>query len=174
MIYALLAVSLFAVIAVGYGLGQDEQNEILEAKNREQTATIDSQAAVIRDLKDDEANLLVQLQSANRKLVEKDKLIAEKDKQIEKVQKRANSYRRSESKFKKLYKEVEIENINFESRVSSLESSIKPMANALRKCKKYIQQHDFSGKADALYMRKLGFTPELIRIMEELKDEWES
>lgn len=164
MIYALIAVSLFAVIAVGYGLGQDEQNEILEAKNREQTATIDSQAAVIRDLKDDEANLLVQLQSANRKLVEKDKLIAEKDKQIEKIQKRANSYRRGETKFKKLYAEVEKENIR-------MESAIKPMAKTLRNCKNYIQLHDFSGNADALYMRKLGFTPELIRILEELKDE---
>ena len=161
MIYALIAVSLFAVIAVGYGLGQDEQNEILEAKNREQTATIDSQAAVIRDLKDDEANLLVQLQSANRKLVEKDKLIAEKDKQIEKIQKRANSYRRGETKFKKLFTEAEMESIR-------MESAIQPMAKALRNCKKYIQVHDFSGKAD---MKRLGFTPELIRIMEELKHE---
>lgn len=161
MIYALLAVSLFAVIAVGYGLGQDEQNEILEAKNREQTATIDSQSAVIRDLKDDEANLLVQLQSAHRKLVEKDKLIAKKDEEIEKIQKRSNSYRRSEAKFKKLYKEVEYENVR-------LESSIQPMAKALQDCKKFIQQHDFSGKAD---FKKLGFTPELIQIMEGLKDE---
>lgn len=161
MIYALIAVSLFAVIAVGYGLGQDEQNEILEAKNREQTATIDSQAAVIRDLKDDEANLLVQLQSANRKLVEKDKLIAEKDKQIEKIQKRANSYRRGETKFKKLFTEAEMESIR-------MESAVQPMAKALRKCKKFIQLHDFSGKAD---FKKLGFTPELIRILEELKDE---
>lgn len=168
MIYALIAVSLLFVLAAGYGLGQDEQNEILEAKNREQTATIDSQAAVIRDLKDDEANLLVQLQSANRKVVESGKIIAEKDREIEKAKKRANSYRRSESKFKKLYKEVEIENINFESRVSSLESSIKPMANALRNCKRFIQLHDFAGKAD---LKKLGFTPELIRIMEELKHE---
>ena len=161
MIYALIAVSLLFVLAAGYGLGQDEQNEILEAKNREQTATIDSQAAVIRDLKDDEANLLVQLQSANRKLVEKDKLIAEKDKQIEKIKKRANSYRRGETKFKKLYEEVEMENIR-------MESAIQPMAKALRNCKKFIQLHDFSGKAD---LRKLGFTPELIRIMEGLKDE---
>lgn len=161
MIYALIAVSLFAVIAVGYGLGQDEQNEILEAKNREQTATIDAQAAVIRDLKDDEANLLVQLQSANRKLVEKDKLIAKKDEEIEKIQKRSNSYRRSEAKFKKLYKEVEYENVR-------LESSIQPMAKALRNCKKFIQIHDFAGKAD---FKKLGFTPKLIQIMEELKDE---
>ena len=154
MIYALIAVSLFAVIAVGYGLGQDEQNEILEAKNREQTATIDAQASTIRELKDDEANLLVQLQSANRKLVEKDK-------EIEKTQKRANSYRRGEAKFKKLYKEVEYENVR-------LESSIQPMAKALRNCKKFIQIHDFAGKAD---FKKLGFTPELIRIMEVLKDE---
>ena len=161
MIYALIAVSLFAVIAVGYGLGQDEQNEILEAKNREQTATIDAQASTIRELKDDEANLLVQLQSANRKLVEKDKLIAKKDEEIEKIQKRSNSYRRSEAKFKKLYKEVEYENVR-------LESSIQPMAKALRNCKKFIQIHDFAGKAD---LRKLGFTPELIRILEELKDE---
>lgn len=168
MIYTLLAVSLFAVIAIGYGLGQDEQNEILEAKNREQTATIDAQASTIRELKDDEANLLVQLQSANRKLVEKDKLIAEKDKQIEKVRKRANSYRRGEAKFKKLYAEGEEENIYMESKISSLESAIKPMANALWNCKKFIQIHDFAGKAD---FKKLGFTPELIRIMEVLKDE---
>lgn len=161
MIYALIAVSLLFVLAAGYGLGQDEQNEILEAKNREQTATIDAQACTIRELKDDEANLLVQLQSANRKLVEKDKLIAEKDKEIEKIQKRSNSYRRSEAKFKKLYKEVEYENVR-------LESSIQPMAKALRNCKKFIQIHDFAGKAD---FKKLGFTPELIRIMEELKDE---
>jgi len=161
MIYALIAVSLLFVLAAGYGLGQDEQNEILEAKNREQTATIDAQACTIRELKDDEANLLVQLQSANRKLVEKDKLIAEKDKEIEKIQKRSNSYRRSEAKFKKLYKEVEYENVR-------LESSIQPMAKALRNCKKFIQQHDFSGKAD---LKKLGFTPEVIRIMEELKHE---
>ena len=161
MIYALIAVSLFAVIAVGYGLGQDEQNEILEAKNREQTATIDAQASTIRDLKDDEANLIVQMQSMNRKLMEKEKLITEKDKEIEKIQKRSNSYRRSEAKFKKLYKEVEYENVR-------LESSIQPMAKALQDCKKFIQQHDFSGKAD---FKKLGFTPELIRIMEELKHE---
>lgn len=161
MIYALIAVIVYALIATGYGIGQDEQNEILEAKNREQTATIDSQAAVIRDLKDDEANLLVQLQSAHRKLDAKDKTIAEKDKEIEKIQKRSNSYRRSEAKFKKLYKEVEYENVR-------LESSIHPMAKALRNCKKFIQVHDFSGKAD---FKKLGFTPELIRIMEELKDE---
>ena len=161
MIYALIAVSLLFVLAAGYGLGQDEQNEILEAKNREQTATIDAQASTIRELKDDEANLLVQLQSANRKLVEKDKIIAEKDKEIEKTQKRANSYRRGEAKFKKLYKEVEYENVR-------LESSIQPMAKALRNCKKFIQIHDFAGKAD---LRKLGFTPELIRILEELKDE---
>lgn len=161
MIYALIAVSLFAVIAVGYGLGQDEQNEILEAKNREQTATIDAQACTIRELKDDEANLLVQLQSAHRKLTEKDKIIAEKDKEIEKTQKRANSYRRGEAKYKKLYKQLELENTN-------LESSLLPMAKALRKCKKFIQLHDFSGKAD---LKRLGFTPELIRIMEELKDE---
>ena len=168
MIYALIAVSLLFVLAAGYGLGQDEQNEILEAKNREQTATIDAQACTIRELKDDEANLLMQLQSANRKLVEKDKLIAEKDKQIEKVQKRANSYRRGESKFKKLYAEVEMENIHMESKISDLESSIQPMTKALRNCKKFIQLHDFSGKAD---FKKLGFTPELIRILEELKDE---
>lgn len=161
MIYALIAVSLLFVLAAGYGLGQDEQNEILEAKNREQTATIDAQASTIRELKDDEANLLVQLQSANRKLVEKDKLIAKKDEEIEKIQKRSNSYRRSEAKFKKLYKEVEYENVR-------LESSIQPMAKALRNCKKFIQIHDFAGKAD---LRKLGFTPELIRILEELKDE---
>lgn len=161
MIYALIAVSLFAVIAVGYGLGQDEQNEILEAKNREQTATIDAQACTIRELKDDEANLLVQLQSANRKLVEKDKLIAEKDKQIEKIQKRANSYRRGETKFKKLFTEAEMETIR-------MESAIQPMAKALRNCKKFIQQRDFAGKTD---LKKLGFTPEVIRIMEELKDE---
>ena len=161
MIYALIAVSLLFVLAAGYGLGQDEQNEILEAKNREQTATIDAQASTIRELKDDEANLLVQLQSANRKLVEKDKIIAEKDKEIEKTQKRANSYRRGEAKFKKLYKEVEYENVR-------LESSIQPMAKALWNCKKFIQIHDFAGKAD---MKKLGFTPELIRIMEVLKDE---
>lgn len=168
MIYALIAVFVYALIATGYGIGQDEQNEILESKNREQTATIDAQASTIRDLKDDEANLLMQLQSANRKLVEKDKLIAGKDKQIEKVQKRANSYRRGESKFKKLYAEVEMENIHMESKISDLESSIQPMTKALRNCKKFIQLHDFSGKAD---LRKLGFTPELIRIMEELKDE---
>ena len=161
MIYALIAVSLLFVLAAGYGLGQDEQNEILEAKNREQTATIDAQACAIRELKDDEANLLVQLQSANRELVEKDKIIAEKDKEIEKTQKRANSYRRGESKFKKLYAEVENENIR-------LESALLPMAKALRKCKKFIQLHDFSGKAD---LKRLGFTPELIRIMEALKDE---
>ena len=161
MIYALIAVSLFAVIAVGYGLGQDEQNEILEAKNREQTATIDAQASTIRDLKDDEANLIVQMQSMNRKLMEKEKLITEKDKEIEKIQKRSNTYRRSEAKFKKLYKEVEYENVR-------LESSIQPMAKALRNCKKFIQLHDFSGKAD---LRKLGFTPEVIRIMEDLKHE---
>lgn len=161
MIYALIAVSLLFVLAAGYGLGQDEQNEILEAKNREQTATIDAQASTIRELKDDEANLLVQLQSANRKLVEKDKLIAEKDNEIEKIQKRSNSYRRSEAKFKKLYKEVEYENVR-------LESSIQPMVKALRDCKKFIQIHDFAGKAD---FKKLGFTPELIRIMEELNDE---
>ena len=161
MIYALIAVSLLFVLAAGYGLGQDEQNEILEAKNREQTATIDAQASTIRELKDDEANLLVQLQSANRKLVEKDKLIAKKDEEIEKIQKRSNSYRRSEAKFKKLYKEVEYENVR-------LESSIQPMAKALWNCKKFIQIHDFAGKAD---MKKLGFTPELIRIMEVLKDE---
>lgn len=161
MIYALIAVSLLFVLAAGYGLGQDEQNEILEAKNREQTATIDAQASTIRELKDDEANLLVQLQSANRKLVEKDKIIAEKDKEIEKTQKRANSYRRGEAKFKKLYKEVEYENVR-------LESSIQPMVKALRNCKKFIQIHDFAGKAD---FKKLGFTPELIRIVEELKDE---
>ena len=161
MIYALIAVSLLFVLAAGYGLGQDEQNEILEAKNREQTATIDAQASTIRELKDDEANLLVQLQSANRKLVEKDKLIAKKDEEIEKIQKRSNSYRRSEAKFKKLYKEVEYEDVR-------LESSIQPMAKALRNCKKFIQIHDFAGKAD---LRKLGFTPELIRILEELKDE---
>ena len=161
MIYALIAVSLLFVLAAGYGLGQDEQNEILEAKNREQTATIDAQASTIRELKDDEANLLVQLQSANRKLVEKDKLIAKKDEEIEKIQKRSNSYRRSEAKFKKLYKEVEYENVR-------VESSIQPMATALRNCKKFIQIHDFAGKAD---LRKLGFTPELIRILEELKDE---
>ena len=161
MIYALIAVSLLFVLAAGYGLGQDEQNEILEAKNREQTATIDSQAAVIRELKDDEANLLMQLQSANRKLVEKEKLIAKKDEEIEKIQKRSNSYRRSEAKFKKLYKEVEYENVR-------LESSIQPMAKALRNCKKFIQQRDFAGKTD---LKKLGFTPELIRIMEELKHE---
>lgn len=168
MIYALIAVSLFAVIAVGYGLGQDEQNEILEAKNREQTATIDAQACTIRELKDDEANLLVQLQSANRKLVEKEKLIAKKDEEIEKVRKRANSYRRGEAKFKKLYAEVEEENIYMESKISNLESSIKPMAKALRNCKEFIQVHDFSGKAD---FKKLGFTPELIQLMEVLKDE---
>ena len=93
--------------------------------------------------------------------MEKDKLIAKKDEEIEKIQKRSNSYRRSEAKFKKLYKEVEYENVR-------LESSIQPMAKALRNCKKFIQIHDFAGKAD---LRKLGFTPELIRILEELKDE---
>ena len=161
MIYALIAVSLLLLLAAGYGLGQDEQNEILEAKNREQTATIDAQACTIRELKDDEANLIVQMQSMNRKLMEKEKLITEKDEEIEKIQKRSNSYRRSEAKFKKLYKEVEYENVR-------LESSVQPMVKALRNCKKFIQQHDFSGKAD---FKKLGFTPELIRIMEELKDE---
>ena len=161
MIYALIAVSLLFVLAAGYGLGQDEQNEILEAKNREQTATIDAQACTIRELKDDEANLLVQLQSANRKVVESGKIIAEKDREIEKAKKRANSYRRGETKFKKLFTEAEMENIR-------MESAIQPMAKALRNCKKFIQLHDFSGKAD---LRKLGFTQELIRILEGLKDE---
>ena len=160
MIYALIAVFVYALIATGYGIGQDEQNEILEAKNREQTATIDAQASTIRELKDDEANLIVQMQSMNRKLMEKEKLITEKDKEIEKIQKRSNSYRRSEAKFKKLYKEVEYENVR-------LESTIQPMAKALRNCKKFIQQRDFAGKTD---LKKLGFTPEVIRTMEELEN----
>lgn len=161
MIYALIAVSLLFVLAAGYGLGQDEQNEILEAKNREQTATIDAQASTIRDLKDDEANLIVRMQSMNRKLMEKEKLITEKDKEIEKIQKRSNSYRRSEAKFKKLYKEVEYENVR-------LESSIQPMAKALRNCKKFIQIHDFAGKAD---FREMGITKAVDVAIRELKDE---
>lgn len=144
MIYALIAVSLLFVLAAGYGLGQDEQNEILEAKNREQTATIDAQACTIRELKDDEANLLVQLQSAHHREADLCKKVEKTEETLKDVQRQLKNLKATSSRKQNQYLRI------------------------IRNMQRWIIRHDFKRQAD---FREMGITKAVDVAIRELKDE---
>ena len=142
---------IIAVLAIGFSVSCCEELERKDEEIADLSDTVTKQSSKIKDLHDDEANLLVQIQSAHhreesliRRAVDAENLMGDAENELKEVKKQLKNLKSTSSRKQKQYLRV------------------------IRNLQRWIIRHDFKHQAD---FREMGITKAVDVALKELEDE---